>query len=274
MEETIFELFFMKIDNLKLYYGMDIPSLTAAQNETGAVVLQDYHPLVQDGVFDLYFNQAHRFIYWNCCKVPRTECDLSHDELIYCEYQAQYDCYILDLKRTRHRQLLIDRALKLAHYPGIQGFFVDDLDVYCSDPHKVGSLVLLFEELENVLPLDFKYIYNRGFAFWARCYGRLAAIVLENVGPLSFNANTSSENSWLQQRLSIHIPLLRLNCPDVTIFYLDYMDSIDPVISTHSLSNLCASEALTGISAELNNIKHIVCLSRNLDLWPEGFSTT
>jgi hypothetical protein len=262
----------MIINNLTLYYGMDIPQLSAAQNERGAVVLQDYHPLVQDGVYDLYFLNANRFIYWNCCKVPRIQCHLPQEELIFCEYQAQYDCYILDLKRPLHRKFIIDRALTLASYPGVQGFFVDDLDVYSNNPLGIHALVQLFTELDLLLSSDFRYIYNRGFSFWSRCSDRLVAIVLENIGPLSFKRCTSLEKSWVQQRLSIHIPLLRLKRPDVTIFYLDYLNSIDPVISTDNLSKQCSTSALTDIDAELNNMKHIICLSRNLDLWPEGFS--
>jgi len=125
------------------------------------------------------------------------------------------------LTRPVHRQLLLKRALKLTSYPGVQGFFVDDLDVYCGDPHRIKSLILLFDELDEHLPVDFKYIYNRGFAFWSRSSHRLAAIVLENIGPLALTQTNRPENAWLEQRLKLHLPLLRQKLPDISIFYLD-----------------------------------------------------
>lgn len=263
----------MKIKNLHFYYGVEAPDFdNPLMEEDGtAIVLQDYHPIVQQGVFGDYFPQAKHYLYWNCCKVARTECTLSEEELTFAQYQPEWDCYLLDLTREAHKEILINRALKLANYFGVDGLFVDDLDSWSSGPDKQKILLLFLDELETKLPGRFTFIFNRGFPFWGKKSDRLAAVLIEDVGPNTLNSLDHIGQQWLLNTLKMHIPLLLKRAPHVSIFFLQYTDSSHSVDFTLSTSLTSQLTALFDTFLALSSISALTAKTRKLDQWPQGF---
>ncbi|MFZ4712728.1 MAG: hypothetical protein ACOYL6_03365 [Bacteriovoracaceae bacterium] len=254
------------------YYGLETPPLSTTLGLSDSyIILQDYHPLVQQGVFAEYFPLADRYLYWNSCKVPKSLCHLPPEEIVFAEYQAEWDCYILDLKRPMHREILILKAIELMSHFGVQGLFVDDLDVWSDNPQRQKILLNFLDELETRLPQNFSYIFNRGFPFWSKKSDKLKAVLIEDVGPSSALRLSQGAHDWLYNTLKIQVPLLLHKAPHVSILFLEYESDISSIDFIQSIEADSPLGVLFDSYTSNESIAVLTSVGRKLDLWPSRF---
>jgi hypothetical protein len=254
----------MMKQELILYYGTETPLLTVShQLKNSFVVLQDYHPIVQHRVYADYFPLAERFLYFNCCKIPMEGNDLPASEIKFAQKDSLWNCLTLDLKRTNHRNYLLQKASKLLEYEGVNGFFIDDLDVWGNSPQDQKALLGFLTELESLLPEKFYFIFNRGFPFWASKSHKLKAVIVEDVGFQSCTKLNLQDQKWLSQILHLHVPLILHKSQSVSVFFLDYENK------TKDLNkNAMYLHDLLKEFEEHPSIQFLRSESRNLNQWP------
>jgi hypothetical protein len=248
-----------------LYYGIETPFLTVSHKlKNTLIVLQDYHPIVQQRVFKEYFPEAERFLYFNCCKIPFNQDWITPNELKFAKKDQNWNCLILDLNRKVHREFLLKKATNLIEYQGVSGFFMDDLDVWGNTPQDQRALLLFLEELERIVPVDFKFIFNRGFPFWACQSQRIRAVMIEDVGYDSCQTLCTQDQNWLEQTLSIHVPLILHKRNNISVFFLEYVHE--------NLKRDIKKNSLMKLFDEFNQQESIHFMrsnTRNLNQWPQ-----
>lgn len=253
-----------------IYYGMEVPPFeqTTKVNDS-FVILQNYHPIVHQGAFKEYFPKGNRYLYFNCCKVPRIECELPLEDLIHAQYQAEWDCFILDTDIESHANLLIQRALALTEIQGVQGLFIDDLDVYTDTPHRQNKFIRFLDKLDQKLPQEMGFIFNRGFPFWTKKINRLKAIIIENVGPNTYLNQDNQVQAWIDLILNIHMPLIQEYAPHVPIAFLEYAEDVkntqDPDLESIKIQNFDKFSKNSSLTFLLKK-------QRELNLWPEHWA--
>ena len=254
----------MTSPELIIYYGVETPLLKVShQLKNTLIVLQDYHPLVQQRVYADYFPNAERFLYFNCCKIPIEGNDLPLDEMKFAQKDNAWNCLTLDLKRENHRKYLLKKASKLLELEGVNGFFIDDLDVWGNSPQDQKALLNFLSELEKLLPEKFDFIFNRGFPFWANKSHKLRAVIVEDVGFQSCAMLSLTDQKWLEQILNIHVPLILHKSETVSVFFLDYKNHTNELLKNsvylhHLLNEFQQHEAIQFLTSE----------TRNLNQWP------
>ena len=110
-----------------VYHGTEYPDQQWAAGLTGhIVVLQAYHPIVAAGEFGNWFPNVTRHIYTNPTAIDPSRRTVAEKYL----YRDPTDRWKLArLKWPDASRIAIDDALKLSSLPGVEGVFVDDVDL-------------------------------------------------------------------------------------------------------------------------------------------------
>lgn len=198
----------MRFGALALYYGMDYPSLAAAEHYTGMVVLQPYHPLVASGQFAQIFPHADRYLYYNPVKTfgSTEKLDFSLEGTAPRPGQSFDDWLGSQRKLEKAKRAEAERLLAV---PGTCGLFVDDLDHWLVDDSRFDQGCQLLQAIAK--SAGGRLILNRGFRFWPEL-AKLDAVLLENVGPYDIARLTApgceQDIRWLHHQLSAYLPSL------------------------------------------------------------------
>jgi hypothetical protein len=253
-----------------LYYGTEIP--TPALNPDASpshIVLQEYHPLVQTGLFQDYFPHSKRFLYWNPCKIWVGDgADPSLHQLPSKDYCMNWRTKTLNLETPKAWSYSIDKALSLLHHDGIDGLFVDDLDVLSADETSQTLALDLMNELDKRAQRPVTYFLNRGSFAWNKIKN-IEAILLEGLYAAFPFLATASERAWLQHYLLAPLRLLKARRPTLPVFSLRYptkpIEAPSPVDEVGAETCECLMQELQSlITKELTTNKQV-------DTWPQRY---
>jgi hypothetical protein len=247
------------------YYGTEIPDMKVTRSWTNChVVLQSYHPLVAEGLFEEFFPGARRYLYWDPTQIPHGEKNALGGMLSDLGHDPRWDTLRLDLRDVSCRRLAVERATALMRVEGVEGLFVDGLDAWAATTAQQEPIVALFEELRASLPREPRWFLNRGFPFWRRLPA-LEAILLESLWPERFLDSPETELAWMERMLVLHFASLRIRHPNVELYFLRY-DDARVEADSDAAESLARRERLI---SELRQFSHRqLSGNRCLDAWP------
>lgn len=254
----------MRSDNqFIIYYGLEIPDPLKTRNLNGGfIVLQDYNPLVAQGLFQEFFPNQQRFLYWNPSKIWVNSNDEQTYYLPKLDFDPHWNTASLDLSKTESRSYVVHKALQLLSLPGVQGLFVDDLDRSSEGRVDHEIMLSIFTEIENKSFSDVHYILNRGFSFWTHV-NNISAIFLEGITREFPNFANYEDLKWIQNNLLLRLKLLKAIKPQIPIFGLSY--------KSWSQGGDFPDEERNKTSEELSSfLSQNLYMSPLLDVWPEN----
>lgn len=249
------------------YYGTQTPCITKCKSlKNTHVILQSYHPLVHQGMFQDFFPTCQRFLYLNVSNIHRNELRKYDINLKNSKYNSEWDTYSLDLSLPSTSELILEKAKSLLELEGVEGIFLDDLDFWCDSPYLRRSLIDLLENIRKTVSKDVKYIINRGFPLWSKIDG-LEAIVLENIYPEKIYTSQDSDLGWFENLISLNFSLMNFEKNEVPIFGLKYSGNDDDVEFDKDFEN---GERRDFIFKEMNkNIIKTLKYDRSFNQWPK-----
>jgi len=159
--------------SLIIYHGTENPEPKwAGALVDHIVVLQPYHPIVQTEEFAKWFPGVDRHVYVNPTSVDLERCQVSTD-LVF--YDPQDRWQLPRLRIPEGLEFALDDAKRLAGLEGVDGLFVDDVDLL-ERTNRSAALNYLWSVSEGgTVPLSI----NRGFALLDDLPA-VTAILLEN----------------------------------------------------------------------------------------------
>lgn len=206
-----------------MYYGEALPNLRAAQAlQDCDVVLQPYHPLVRSGQFDAYFPHCRRFVYWNPSGVYGENLIGLAQPVRLEVWDPRWKIARLDLTDEATRAYVVDYAVTTLSGAGVDGLFVDDLDLW-SQGRRQGALRAVLDSVAVKAGDEFRWFFNRGFPMW-RGTPNLHAVMLEELTPYDVEHRGVADESWLNR--VVLPPLERAKRADVRAYAMTY--GIDP----------------------------------------------
>ena len=126
--------------------------------------------------------------------------------------------------------------MNLLSYEGVQGLFVDDLDLLCQTPKQRSWAIRVINQIYND-SRGCRFFLNRGFSLWHRIQG-IEAILLEGITPETVNEFTPSDAQWLDFVFKTHIQLALARPSKPSFFGLDYRNHAYKEENRHSYSRL------------------------------------
>lgn len=248
------------------YYGTEVPKLsrTIGLNETN-VILQDYHPIVAQGLYGEFFPLCKRFIYLNVSHVHRNELVNFDISLKGLKYNEEWQTYLLDLEQPLTFDLILKKAKKILSIEGVDGLFFDDVDFWATTPSLRMKFVELVEAIKRESKKEIRFILNRGFPFWTKL-SSLEAIVLENIFPEKIYTSAYQDLSWFETLLTLNFSVLKERDLGIPVYGLKYSGNDDDVTFDRDFEN---AERRDSLFAEMNkNIFKTLKYERNFDRWP------
>lgn len=256
-----------KKNDCLFYYGVAVPNLEETRKISNTnIILQDYNPLVHQGLYQEFFPNCQRFLYLNVSHLHINELPSYDLNLRDLKYNKEWETYLLNLEQENSFQIILSKALRLLKIEGVQGLFLDDVDFWGDRPElRTLFLKLISEIREKSSITNVQFILNRGPQFWHKIDG-LEAIILENIYPEKIYTTVESDLSWYENLIRINFSLINLASPVVPIFGLRYPDSDDDVEFERDFDS---EERRENIFKEMNkNITKTLKYKRNFTEWP------
>jgi hypothetical protein len=213
------------MNRLCIYFGTEQPDAVWAAALTDAdVVLEPYHPLVQEHRFAEAFPNARRFVYVNPTTVDPWLLARASDPPPLLGYDDRWNLPRLDLRRPEAFDWAVDTAVEIAtdQAADIDGLFVDDLDRLLPDQRDTAIDYLV--QVTTRLRREPGWFVNRGFELWPYIEG-LEAVLLEDITPQLVAFQVVSEVRWVRD---IVMPSVRdARARGIRIHSLGYRDQED-----------------------------------------------
>ncbi len=255
------------IKDCLFYYGSQVPLLakTKVLKNTN-VILQDYHPVVHQGLFKEFFPHCQRFLYLNVSHIHRNELSLYDINLKDLKYNPEWETYLLNLNLQSTADLIITKAKSLLKIEGVDGIFIDDLDFWCEFPEIRLAFTELLNKIKNAREREVKFIVNRGFPLWNKIEG-LEAIVLENIYPEQIYTAREIDLSWFENLIRLNFSLMHFDKKEVPVFGLKYLGNDDDVEFDRDFES---GEKRDSLYREMNkNILKTLKYERSFNQWPQ-----
>ncbi|RIX28797.1 hypothetical protein [Amnibacterium setariae] len=190
------------MSGVSIYFGVEPPEtplLTAIG--TGDVVLEPYHPLVQDGGFADVFPHCRRYVYVNPTTVDPWHYDRMADPPPITGRDARWGLPRLDLDRPEALDWAVAQAVAAFAADGARstGLFVDDLDRML--PNRAELAIEYLARVGERTPHEPRWFLNRGFALWPLVEA-LDAVLLEDLTPEVVGFRSVDESRWMDEVLA------------------------------------------------------------------------
>jgi hypothetical protein len=210
------------VNGLCIYFGTAQPDPDWARSLVDAdVVLEPYHPIVQEHRFAEVFPSARRFVYVNPTTVDPWLLDRSPNRPPLLGYDERWNLPRLDLGQEEAFDWAVDTAVAIGRDQADQldGLFVDDLDRLIPEQQDVAIDYLV--QVTNRLSWEPRWFVNRGFELWPLIEG-LEAVLLEDMTPYLVAFQVVSDVRWVRD---VVLPGLReARARGVRVHSLGYLD--------------------------------------------------
>lgn len=237
-------------NQIELYYGTEIPNIAKCRSYEGIIVLQEYHPIVKEGLYQKIFPNAEKFLYFNPVKDPLKNTFLTFKK----------DRNIIIEQNIKDK---LAKAESLMGIEGTDGLFVDDIDHWNLDDINRKKGLEFLSKLSKTCHKNL--ILNRGFYFWHFLNG-IHSILLENLGPNDIlNTKDASDILWIKNTLKLNFNLLSLErqFQKPKIFTLSYQKKPSRILKSPDIS-----EALDLIALFVDENLH---KNISIDTWDRRF---
>jgi hypothetical protein len=187
------------MSDLCIYFGTAEPDPAwAASLRDIDVVLEPYHPVVQERRFAATFPHARRFVYVNPTTVDPWLLERSPVPPPLIGYDERWNLPRLDLDQTAGFDWAVDTAVRIAQEQGhgIDGLFVDDLDRLI--PGRRDTAIDYLVQVAVRLGREPGWFVNRGFELWPFIEG-LDAVLLEDITPHLVAFRVISDVRWMRE---------------------------------------------------------------------------
>lgn len=240
------------MSDLVVYYGTErpVPSWSTSVVDTD-VVLQPYHPMVQESGFRTAFPRARRFVYVNPTTIDPWRLERRSSTPPLTEASDDWGLPRLDLHRAAGWECSIEEAASAAASGSdeLDGLFVDDADRI--DAEQFARFTADVSDRLGWLP---RLFVNRGFALWATAPA-IDAVLIEDVrGTAPVDHDDDGAARWMREVIAPAVARISERAARVhRIEYSDTAAHVD-VFANEVSSSLVDSEWMTA--------------TRPLNTWP------
>jgi hypothetical protein len=251
-----------------LYYGVEVPDVAWAQCLDGVfVVVQDYHPLCREGLLAQFFPRCRRYVYFNPARFPAAWLGRGHTPDLESTTSDAYGNLAIDVGTPTSIRYLAAEAERLLSFEGVDGLFVDDLDVWTATPARRARMRSALEAVETAsAPRPVHWFANRGFALWP-ALDRLDAVLLEGLSPQAVLGFGEASCDWVEGLLDTHLKVLDRRQQSVSVFALDYRPVRDEMPGDPAGKH---SDRAARLARRLEaRVHEIIVARRRLDEWPQ-----
>lgn len=181
-----------------MYFGTEMPppEWAAALIDTD-VVLEPYHPLVQQRAFREVFPNSRRYVYVNPTTVDPWILERAATPPPLIGHDERWGLPRLDLDRQAGFDWAVDSAVEVLgdHGGTVDGLFVDDLDRLI--PNRVDIAMNYIVQVTMRLDWEPGWFVNRAFDLWPMIEG-LDAVLLEDITPRLVSFEPASRIRWIR----------------------------------------------------------------------------
>ena len=252
-----------------IYYGTEIPSpKKTLPLENTHIILQDYHPLVQEGMFKAFFPNCVRYLYWNPSRIPIAQFEKLPDQPPILGIDQTWGTVYLDLGQERGMAFALRNALALlTPERGAHGLFVDNADDWCGSLQAIRTLKSLLDSVyAGNAYFETKFSLNRGFPLWHNTKG-IASVILEDFDLDSLLHEDEQSFLWHKKIHDIYISLIGIQNPEIPLFCLSYSNNKN----ANAFNNSYTKERLLTYQSMKSLVKREIFCHPQLNQWPASF---
>jgi hypothetical protein len=181
-----------------VYFGTALPDPGWAETLVDTdVVLEPYHPLVQQGAFRDAFPNSRRYIYVNPTTVDPWILERASSPPPLIGHDERWGLPRLDLDNPAGFDWAVASAVGVLgdHGETVDGLFVDDLDRLIPDRVEIAMEYIV--QVTTQLRWEPGWFVNRAFALWPLIEG-LDAVLLEDITPELVAYEPAGRIRWMR----------------------------------------------------------------------------